>query len=312
MLTLNKYIFDIARVSGASDTPIYLFRLFHLRRIWGPHGCKYNQYYILKNDAILSGRSYIFSCGVLRLSPEVTTWPILPVWDGRRENNVLAEEIARNMPQCHFVHYKAIWTVLGMNPFLQRKTNHLSHVGALVEALRWFGGTLQVQIHYRQKAEQGSLLEVFFDPEDRNSMFFRNFGECLPGYTASYLFSSVIVVGLVTGCSLVTMSFVLKLCFVNIGCLMAGEVSRILEYDTVKFDKKECQHVWVLYLSSLNAKGEIALCHEGREGARGSVVRWGTMVQAGRSQVRFPLRSLNFSIDFILPTSLCPCGRLSL
>jgi hypothetical protein len=37
------------------------------------------------------------------------------------------------------------------------------------------------------------------------------------------------------------------------------------------------------------------------EGARGSIVGWGTALQAGRSQVRFPMRSLKFSIDLILP-----------
>jgi hypothetical protein len=35
------------------------------------------------------------------------------------------------------------------------------------------------------------------------------------------------------------------------------------------------------------------------DGARGSVVGWGTMLQAGRSRVRFPMRSLDFSIDLI-------------
>jgi hypothetical protein len=34
--------------------------------------------------------------------------------------------------------------------------------------------------------------------------------------------------------------------------------------------------------------------------ARGSVVGWGTMLQAGRSRVRFSMRSLPFSIDLIL------------
>jgi hypothetical protein len=48
------------------------------------------------------------------------------------------------------------------------------------------------------------------------------------------------------------------------------------------------------------------------EGARGSVVGWGTMVQAGRLRFRFPTRSLNFSIDLILPTALWPWSRFSL
>ena len=47
-------------------------------------------------------------------------------------------------------------------------------------------------------------------------------------------------------------------------------------------------------------------------GTRGSAFRWGTALQVGRSRVRFPIVSLEFFIDLILPTALWPWGSLSL
>jgi hypothetical protein len=46
--------------------------------------------------------------------------------------------------------------------------------------------------------------------------------------------------------------------------------------------------------------------------ARGSVLGWGTMLQARRSRVQFPMKSLHFSIDLILVDTLRTRGRLSL
>ena len=46
--------------------------------------------------------------------------------------------------------------------------------------------------------------------------------------------------------------------------------------------------------------------------ARGSAVGWGTALQVGRSRIQFPMVSLEFFIDIILPAALWLWGWLSL
>jgi hypothetical protein len=43
-------------------------------------------------------------------------------------------------------------------------------------------------------------------------------------------------------------------------------------------------------------------------GARRSVIRWGSTLQAGRLRVQLPMRSLDFSVYVILPAALSPKG----
>ena len=44
----------------------------------------------------------------------------------------------------------------------------------------------------------------------------------------------------------------------------------------------------------------------------GGAVGWGTVLQAGRSRIRFPMVSLQFLNDIIVPTTLWPWGWVSL
>jgi len=46
-------------------------------------------------------------------------------------------------------------------------------------------------------------------------------------------------------------------------------------------------------------------------GARDGEVNWGTVLQAGRSQVRLPMVLLEFFIDTVFLAALKPWGRLS-
>jgi hypothetical protein len=66
--------------------------------------------------------------------------------------------------------------------------------------------------------------------------------------------------------------------------------------------------VWMVHSGTITAYLWINIC---TLSARGSVAGCGIVVQAGRSLVRFPIKSLNFSIVLILPATLWPWGWLS-
>jgi hypothetical protein len=57
---------------------------------------------------------------------------------------------------------------------------------------------------------------------------------------------------------------------------------------------------------------ELLIISRRNEESRCSVVSWRTMLQTGRSRVRFPMRSMDFSIGLILPAALWPWGRFNL
>jgi hypothetical protein len=71
--------------------------------------------------------------------------------------------------------------------------------------------------------------------------------------------------------------------------------------------------VWIASGMTLHQTRSLMFCGGCPLSGRGSVVAWGTMLKAGKSRIRFPMRSLDFAIDLIFPAALLwPWGQLSL
>ena len=78
----------------------------------------------------------------------------------------------------------------------------------------------------------------------------------------------------------------------------------------VRYDQNVCWFSCDVPL--IEFPGQIFAKYSCNKEAQGDAVGWGTALQTGRSPVRFPMVSLEFFIDIILPAALWPWGWLSL
>jgi hypothetical protein len=76
----------------------------------------------------------------------------------------------------------------------------------------------------------------------------------------------------------------------------------------VKWKCLSTQYFYCLHSCSVTVEPHLIFFDLIFPGICGSIVGWGTMVQTGRSLVRFPIRSLGFLIDLVLPATLWPWG----
>jgi hypothetical protein len=105
------------------------------------------------------------------------------------------------------------------------------------------------------------------------------------------------------------------------GCVPESLIqhSWVLKHELVHFTRCLSTNRPVIFLQTVGMRHcsyhclSFILCHLFQSpGAHGGVVGWGTALQTGRSRVRLPMVSLEFSIDIILPAAFWPWGWLSL
>jgi hypothetical protein len=75
-------------------------------------------------------------------------------------------------------------------------------------------------------------------------------------------------------------------------------------HSQVKCNQNHKRFLLQAFLIKLTKHLCLLLMTETEGHSRGSLLCWGTMLQAGRSRVRFPMSSLDFSIYLILPAAL--------
>jgi hypothetical protein len=95
-----------------------------------------------------------------------------------------------------------------------------------------------------------------------------------------------------------------------------GNMSQFEDYNMPCLTTSHIPAVWLILILIIFWRFPFNFQHfkdleRNDHGVRGTAVGWGTMLQAGRSWVWFPM-SLDFSIDLILPAASWTCGPLSL